>query len=159
MPAVNTFALYATAAVFLDFMFQITAFVALMSLDQHRYENRRLDIFCCFKMDAKKMRKPPKSILRSVFEKHYAPFILSKYAKPLILVIFIVCTCLSIMVIPSIEPGLDQQLSMAKDSHVTKYFEVRKIRFTPQKILFLLKKFCKNSLWLTFCQWGHQFIG
>lgn len=124
MPAVNTFALYATAAVFLDFMFQITAFVALMSLDQQRYENRRLDIFCCFKMDSKKLRKPPKSILRSVFEKYYAPCILSKCAKPLILIVFITCTCLSIMVIPSIEPGLDQQLSMAKDSHVTKYFEV-----------------------------------
>lgn len=33
-------------------------------------------------------------------------------------------TCTSIVVIPSIEPGLDQELSMAKDHHVVKYFEV-----------------------------------
>lgn len=79
MPAVNTFALYATAAIFLDFVFQITAFVALMSIDQKRYENRRLDIFCCVQMDTSKMRKPLKSILRTVFEKCYAPFILSRY--------------------------------------------------------------------------------
>lgn len=37
MPAVRTFALYATVAIFLDFIFQITAFVALMSLDQKRF--------------------------------------------------------------------------------------------------------------------------
>lgn len=37
MPAVRTFALYATAAILLDFLFQITAFIALMSLDNKRY--------------------------------------------------------------------------------------------------------------------------
>lgn len=38
MPAVQTFAVYATIAVAFDFIFQITAFLALLSLDQKRYE-------------------------------------------------------------------------------------------------------------------------
>lgn len=38
MPAVHTFALYATLAVLFNFFLQITAFVALLSLDQERYE-------------------------------------------------------------------------------------------------------------------------
>ena len=38
MPAVNTFAIYAALAVFLDFVLQITAFVAIMCLDQKRYQ-------------------------------------------------------------------------------------------------------------------------
>jgi Niemann-Pick C1 protein len=38
MPAVRTFALYATVALFLDFIFQISAFVALMAIDQKRVE-------------------------------------------------------------------------------------------------------------------------
>lgn len=38
MPAVNTFAMYAAVAVLFDFVFQITAFVALMCLDQKRYQ-------------------------------------------------------------------------------------------------------------------------
>lgn len=38
MPAVNTFAIYAALAVFMDFVFQITAFVAIMCLDQKRYQ-------------------------------------------------------------------------------------------------------------------------
>lgn len=44
--------------------------------------------------------------------------------RPMVLIAFITVTCLSVIVIPSIEPGLDQQLSMAKDSHVVKYFDV-----------------------------------
>lgn len=37
MPAVNTFAIYATVAVFFDLLFQITAFVALLAVDESRY--------------------------------------------------------------------------------------------------------------------------
>lgn len=35
---------------------------------------------------------------------------------------FTVVTALSLMVMPSIEPGLDQEMSMPQDSHVVKYF-------------------------------------
>lgn len=41
-----------------------------------------------------------------------------------VLVFFTIMTCASIVVIPSVEPGLDQELSMAKDNHVVKYFKV-----------------------------------
>lgn len=37
MPAVKTFALYAAVAVLINFLLQMTAFVALMSFDQSRY--------------------------------------------------------------------------------------------------------------------------
>jgi hypothetical protein len=36
MPAVKTFALYATVALLLDFLFQITCFVSLLALDDRR---------------------------------------------------------------------------------------------------------------------------
>lgn len=39
-----------------------------------------------------------------------------------VLLIFTVITCLSLMVTPSIEKGLDQEMSMPKNSHVVKYF-------------------------------------
>lgn len=38
MPAVKTFALYAMVAILINFFLQITAFVALMALDQKRYD-------------------------------------------------------------------------------------------------------------------------
>lgn len=79
MPAVKTFAMYAAVAIFFDFLFQITAFVALMSLDQRRYESGRLDLFCCVSL-----KKPEKNgqndvgLLEKLFTKIYAPFLLSK---------------------------------------------------------------------------------
>ncbi|XP_037025848.1 NPC intracellular cholesterol transporter 1 homolog 1b [Bradysia coprophila] len=124
MPAVKTFALYSTVAIFLNFIFQITVFVALMSLDQKRFEQNRFDLLWCIKVHRnKKVDGSSNSILHYLFENYYTPFILSKKMRPLILITFIVITSLSIMVIPSIEPGLDQQLSMAKDSHIVKYFQ------------------------------------
>lgn len=38
MPAVNSFAIYAAVAILMDFIFQITAFVAIMCIDQKRYQ-------------------------------------------------------------------------------------------------------------------------
>lgn len=38
MPAVKTFAIYATVAVLFDFLLQTTAFVALLAVDESRYK-------------------------------------------------------------------------------------------------------------------------
>lgn len=44
MPAVRTFALYATVAIFINFILQVSAFVALMSVDQQRYQVCRIEM-------------------------------------------------------------------------------------------------------------------
>ena len=49
MPAVRAFALYAGMALIVDFLMQITCFVALIALDMLRQENNRFDIICCVK--------------------------------------------------------------------------------------------------------------
>lgn len=78
MPAVKTFAMYAAVAIFFDFLFQITAFVALMALDERRYESGRLDLFCCCKTSKKPEMDNSVSVLEKLFTKFYAPFLLSK---------------------------------------------------------------------------------
>lgn len=78
MPAVKTFAMYAAVAIFFDFLFQITAFVALMALDERRYESGRLDLFCCFKTSKKSEAENSMSFLQKLFTHFYAPFLLSK---------------------------------------------------------------------------------
>ena len=45
----RAFALYAGMALLVDFLMQITCFVALISLDMSREENNRFDIVCCVK--------------------------------------------------------------------------------------------------------------
>ena len=47
MPAVKIFSLYAAMAVFIDFVLQITCFVALMTLDCRRELAKRYNLFCC----------------------------------------------------------------------------------------------------------------
>lgn len=46
MPAVKAFAFYAAVALLIDFLLQITCFLALLSLDVRREKKGRLDVFC-----------------------------------------------------------------------------------------------------------------
>ncbi|KAB0803649.1 hypothetical protein PPYR_00619 [Photinus pyralis] len=121
MPAVNTFAIYSVIALAFDFVFQITAFVALLYLDDKRYEDNRLDFLCCFKQD-KRVFTHTESWLYTFWSKYYTPVIMKFFVRCLVVIVFTVTLCLSIIVVPSIEIGLDQELSMPEDSHVLKYF-------------------------------------
>ncbi|KAH8392947.1 hypothetical protein KR200_001327 [Drosophila serrata] len=138
MPAVKTFAMYAAIAILLDFLLQVTAFVALMAIDERRYQDNRLDMLCCIRSGKKSTSVEEDTLdsearagvdhtkeagmLESMFKNFYSPFLLSKPVKVCVLLIFTVVTCLSLMVVPSIEKGLDQEMSMPKNSHVVKYF-------------------------------------
>lgn len=54
-------------------------------------------------------------------------FPIVRRSKVVVLVIFTIWTSFSILTIPLIEVGLDQELSMAKDSYIVKYFRVSTI--------------------------------
>ena len=49
MPAVRIFSLYASLAVFIDFLLQITCFVSLLTLDCKREIAKRYNLLCCFR--------------------------------------------------------------------------------------------------------------
>ena len=123
MPAVRTFALYATVALFLNFIFQISAFIALMAIDEKRLEGGRLDLFCCFRTNSVLSKEASNGFLQNLFEKYYTPFLLAKPTRFIVVLIFLAMGCFSLIVTPSIEVGLDQELSMPKDSHIVKYFQ------------------------------------
>jgi len=125
MPAVRAFAMYAGMALLIDFLMQVTSFVALMSLDMARQRNSRFDILCCFQ-GSKKDTKPVEGVLYRVFEHLYAPLLLSKWVRPVIMILFFGAACSSIAVVPKIGIGLDQDLSMPEDSFVLKFFEYMK---------------------------------
>ncbi|XP_060525180.1 NPC intracellular cholesterol transporter 1 homolog 1b-like [Cylas formicarius] len=124
MPAVHSFALYASSAIALNFLYQITAFIALLSLDEQRYEADRLDIFCCVQMERRDPgtpKRPP--IVHTFWKQVYTPAIMTMPARIATMIFFICTFAVSLMVAPSIEVGLDQKLAMPGDSHVLKYFE------------------------------------
>lgn len=75
MPAVNTFASYATIAVFFDFFLQITAFVALFTYDMQRYEEDRLEIVSCKTVKPAKKDMGP-GIIFTFWKNYFTPAIM-----------------------------------------------------------------------------------
>ncbi|XP_019770254.2 NPC intracellular cholesterol transporter 1 isoform X2 [Dendroctonus ponderosae] len=129
MPAVRAFALYAGMALLFDFIFQITCFVSLLSLDTIRQNSNRFDIFCCLR--GSKKNEPDnltsqEGLLFTFFKSVYVGFIMKKPMRVLIMIVFFGWLCSSIAVVPHIEIGLDQELSMPEDSFVLKYFKFLK---------------------------------
>jgi len=126
MPAVQIFSLYAFMAVFIDFLLQITCFVSVLAIDSKRQESNRSDLLCCCQMDIPEQpteSNTNKSILQATFSNVLTPIILGESVVRIILFsLFIICTCLSAAVIHRIPIGLDQKLSMPKDSYVLNYF-------------------------------------
>ncbi|XP_019872017.2 NPC intracellular cholesterol transporter 1 isoform X2 [Aethina tumida] len=131
MPAVRAFALYAGLALLVDFILQITCFVSLLSLDTLRQMGNRFDIFCFIRGSKKDGPSPSalvnqEGLLYSFFKSLYVPFLMNKVVRAAIMILFFGWLCNSIAVVPHIEIGLDQELSMPEDSFVLKYFKFLK---------------------------------
>jgi hypothetical protein len=63
-------------------------------------------------------------ILYKLFKVLYVPLLMKKPVRVAVMVVFFGWLCASIAVIPDIEVGLDQELSMSEESYVLKYFKV-----------------------------------
>lgn len=113
MPAVKVFSLYAAVAVFIDFLFQITWFVALMYLDAKRQESNRWDIVCCVK-ERNTTAIYEEGFLYQFMEKFYAPALLSDYVRPCVIAFFVGMLFTSISMSAKLDVGLDQELALPK---------------------------------------------
>ncbi|XP_053318761.1 NPC1-like intracellular cholesterol transporter 1 [Spea bombifrons] len=123
MPAVRTFALNAALSILLDFLLQITMFVALVSLDTKRQEESRYDICCCVKAKGGKPKKKSKGLLITFMKKVYCPILLNPVSRAIVMVVFIFMFCCGLFFMLHCPVGLDQELSVPLDSYVLKYFE------------------------------------
>ncbi|XP_005097476.1 NPC intracellular cholesterol transporter 1 [Aplysia californica] len=121
MPAVKVFSLYAAMAVLFDFLLQITCFISLLYLDAKREEANRLDFCCCARVDAESP-KNGSGILYTIVSKYYAHFLMKEWVRPIVMVIFVGWSCASGALTSRVNIGLDQSLSMPKDSYVLDYF-------------------------------------
>lgn len=63
-------------------------------------------------------------MLYKIFKVAYVPLLLKKWIRAFVMLVFFGWLCSSIAVVPHIEIGLDQELSMPEDSFVLKYFKV-----------------------------------
>ncbi|KAI5964003.1 NCR1 [Candida theae] len=135
MPAVKNFAIYSAGAVAINFVLQMTCFVALLALDQKRLEENRVDCIPCIKLSTHvQLEEEEEDDDSEVGEKHleydfshwikkkYAPFILGKTTRPKILTFFMLWLGISLSLFPGINFGLDQRIAIPKDSYLVDYF-------------------------------------
>uniref|UniRef100_A0A4W6FRL0 NPC1 like intracellular cholesterol transporter 1 n=1 Tax=Lates calcarifer TaxID=8187 RepID=A0A4W6FRL0_LATCA len=123
MPAVKSFALYAALAVLMDFILQMTAFVALLSLDARRQDNNRCELLCCVSVSTQRPNKPNEGFLLPFMRKCYAPVLLHRFTRIIVMLVFIFVFCGSLFLMFNVTVGLDQELAMPKGSYMLNYFQ------------------------------------
>ncbi|KAL3655161.1 hypothetical protein CASFOL_000947 [Castilleja foliolosa] len=127
MPACRVFSMFAALAVLLDFLLQVTAFVALIVLDFLRAEDRRVDCFPCVKMSGSNAESDQGSqqklgLLVRYMKDIHAPLLNLWGVKLLVVCVFGALTLASIALCTRIQPGLEQQIVLPRDSYLQGYF-------------------------------------
>ncbi|XP_065507714.1 NPC1-like intracellular cholesterol transporter 1 [Caloenas nicobarica] len=122
MPAVRTFALTAALAIALDFLLQMSGFVALLALDARRQEAARFDVCCCCGLEKGDPRGPGGRLLRPLLRRYYTPVLLHPLARPVVVLLFLFLACFGLYLTLHVPVGLDQELAMPKDSYMLQYF-------------------------------------
>jgi Niemann-Pick C1 protein len=114
MPAVRNFALYAAGSVFLNALLQVTVFISALTLDLHRVEAGRADIFPCIKLSRRialpEVPAPGASMGRMAkfIRRYYAPFLLQPVVKSCVIAFFGGLFIASVISIQHIDMGLGQ---------------------------------------------------
>ncbi|KMS99730.1 hypothetical protein BVRB_1g020980 [Beta vulgaris subsp. vulgaris] len=128
MPAVRVFSMFAALAVLLDFLLQVTAFVALIVFDFQRAEHHRVDCFPCMKVppsedsnNGSSHTKP--GLLARYMKDVHAPILSMWGVKILVVSVFLAMALSSITLCTRIEPGLEQQIVLPRDSYLQGYFK------------------------------------
>ncbi|EGV61654.1 hypothetical protein CANTEDRAFT_108380 [Yamadazyma tenuis ATCC 10573] len=146
MPAVKNFAFYSAGAIIVNVFLQMTCFVSLLTLDQKRLEDGRLDCMPWIKVtiaiEEDEYSGNFEYNFSKVLRKYYAPKILSKTAKPKILTVFIFWFGISLSLLPYIELGLDQKIALPSESYLVNYFDsVAKYLNVGPPIFMVMKNF------------------
>ncbi|KAJ5912209.1 NPC intracellular cholesterol transporter 1-related protein 1 [Penicillium subrubescens] len=132
MPAVKNFAAYAAGAVFINAILQVTMFISVLALNQRRVESLRADCFPCVTVrKANSFGLPEEQIyddheaestLQSFIRRIYAPFILDRRVKAVIVIVFLGILTAGLALIPEVALGLDQRIALPSDSYLISYF-------------------------------------
>ncbi|KAJ1427399.1 Sterol-sensing domain [Sesbania bispinosa] len=128
MPACRVFSMFAALAVLLDFLLQVTAFVALIVLDSLRAEDKRVDCFPCIKVHSlhadpdKGIRQRKPGLLARYMKEVHAPILSIWAVKIVVIAIFVAFALASIALSTRIQPGLEQEIVLPRDSYLQGYF-------------------------------------
>jgi len=130
MPAVKNFAAYAAGAVFVNAILQVTMFVSILALNQRRVESLRADCFPCITIakanstvyGGEYSSSNDDGLLQRFIRKTYAPALLNKKVKTIVVAFFLTLFAAGIALIPEVELGLDQRFAVPSESYLVPFF-------------------------------------
>ncbi|KAJ7967073.1 Niemann-Pick C1 protein-like [Quillaja saponaria] len=128
MPACRIFSLFAALAVLLDFLLQVTAFVALVTFDFLRAEDNRVDCFPCIKVPSSSVEplegisEGQDGLLTRYIKEVHAPILGLWWVQIVVIAVFVAFTLASIALCTRVEPGLEQKVVLPRDSYLQGYF-------------------------------------
>lgn len=126
MPAVRNFALYSAGAVLINFLLQMTLFISILSVDQRRLEEGRVDCMPWITVQNQILLLDSTQAIEYDFslfiKKKYTPWLLKPSNKRKIFTVFLVWLGVSLALLPNTELGLDQRLALPADSYLVDYF-------------------------------------
>lgn len=132
MPAVKNFAAYAAGAVLINAILQVTMFVSVLALNQRRVESLRADCIPCIVVKRANTITMPgghffgseeEGFLQRFIRKTYAPALLDKKVKTLVVAVFVTIFAAALSMTPEIKLGLDQRIALPSDSYMIQYFD------------------------------------
>jgi Niemann-Pick C1 protein len=123
MPAVQAFCFYAGFAILANFLLQITAFSALLSLDIKRRRSFRLELEPSIKLPSLQQDWfSCQMVVKWCMKKIFAPIVVFLPFSIVILFLFAVTTALSIFAATHLSQGLDQATALPSDSYQVDFF-------------------------------------
>jgi Niemann-Pick C1 protein len=130
-----------------------------MSTDNDRSTNRRQHYRCVVSRQPETTMIEPSAIplrtdidvhesietsndgtLFHLFKNYYAPWIMNDYVRPVVIFVFVTWLAVSVAFIPYVKIGLEQNITMSKDSYMINYFASLKQYFAVgPPVYFIIK--------------------
>ncbi|KAG8065782.1 hypothetical protein GUJ93_ZPchr0004g39891, partial [Zizania palustris] len=128
MPATRVFSMFAALAVLLDFVLQVSAFVALIVLDFRRTQDGMIDCVPCMKLKSSTVASDDHDhqglpLLARYMKDVHGPILGYRAVKFIVIVVFIGFSFASIALSTRLQPGLEQQIVLPRDSYLQDYFD------------------------------------
>mmetsp|Transcript_8387 Transcript_8387/g.16654 ORF Transcript_8387/g.16654 Transcript_8387/m.16654 type:complete len:928 (-) Transcript_8387:2404-5187(-) len=121
IPALRDFCIIAAIALLTNAVFQCTVFVAVLSLDDKRRKQGRIDCLPCFDIESRPEEKH-RELVRKFVEKYYVPALFHPITKVAVLIGYIAIILLSVGGYSHLDLGLDAQVTTIHGSDLYEYF-------------------------------------
>ncbi|KAJ1272298.1 hypothetical protein BS78_06G191600 [Paspalum vaginatum] len=150
-PATRVFSMFAALAVFMDFLLQVTAFVALIVFDFRRTQDGRIDCVPCAKIassgdasgggDGQSLH-----FLARYMRDIHGPILSYRLVKFVIITVFVGLAFAGIALSTRLQPGLEQQIVLPRNSYLQDYFDsLAKYMKVGPPLYFVVKDFNYSS--------------